>query len=192
MSQKTLNAQAMREVYKTQAQLTDKQFDELLDGTRRINELELGGFRWHVAYLARDTYDTIPWSVHLEAWSAAHAMPYSGIDDFYKRAIAAGILPAWTLNRTTFHDPPTDKMPIGRLMVHLGLVSILELERALGIQFLIREELGLPTRIGRILGAIASLSLPDSLQALGLQRGLAYVNLEQTLPIIERVVAKRS
>src|SRR5688572_6477162 len=89
------NLTAMRGVYVSQGHLTEADFDALVAGTEKINGLDLGGFVWHVPYLARDTHAELSWSVHLQAWAAALQLPYSGIEDFYRRAIGAGVLPAW-------------------------------------------------------------------------------------------------
>jgi hypothetical protein len=186
------NLVAMRGVYVSQGHLTEADFDTLVNGTEKINSLDLGGFVWHVPYLARDVHGDISWAVHLQAWAAALQLPYSGIEDFYKRAIQAGALPGWMLNQTTFHEQAASfgKLALGRLLVRLGLVSVIDLERALGIQALIKEETGLPTRIGRILSQLTPISLPDYTRAISIHLGVPYVNLEQTMPVIERTVAR--
>jgi hypothetical protein len=184
-----LNLNAMRGVYAAQGNLTDSDFDALVTGTAKINALGLGVI-WQVPYLARDLHADITWSVHLQAWAAALQLPYSGIDDFYRRAIAAGVLDPWLLNQTTFYEAPSAVagLPLGRLLIRLGLISVIDLERALGIQIIIHHETGLPTRIGRILGQLAPVSVPDYTRAIALQLGVPYVNLEQTLPVIERAI----
>jgi hypothetical protein len=72
------------------------------------------------------------------------------------------------------------------LLQRLGLVSAIEMQRALGIQHLVKQELGLPMRIGRLLSATARLSLPDFLQAMAMHLGFQYESIERTLPLIER------
>jgi hypothetical protein len=192
MSQRPLDVNAIRDTYVSQGFLTPAQVDELIDGTARINALGLGDFRWHVIYLARDMHAHIPWSTHLQAWAGALRQPYQGIDDFYRRAVSAGVFDPWILNDTHCHQPPSDptKIQTGRLLIRLGLISLPDLERALGIQQLIKLETGLPTRIGRILSATTPISVIDSTRTLALHKGVPFVNLDQTLPIIEPFVAR--
>lgn len=190
-ARRPVDTAAMRSVYVGQGFLGDAEFDAVEEGTRRINQLQLGDVVWHLPYLARDLHGHISWAVHLQAWSAGLALPFSGIGDFYKRAIEAGVLPPWLLNQTTFYQlPGKHELPLGRLLVKLGLVSLPELQRALGIQMLIKDETGLPARIGRILSATTRLSLPDLLQAVSIHSGIPFVSVEQSLPIVERVIDK--
>jgi len=188
----TLDLKAMCETYVSQGHLSAEQFAALAEGTQRINALGLGDFHWHIPYLARDVHAHIPWSAHLQAWAAGLRQPYQGIEDFYRRAIEAHVFPTWCLNQTTIHAPPSDptKFQIGRLLIRLGLVTIVDLERALGIQQLIRHETGLPTRVGRVLGAVTPISVIDGARAIAMHLGVPYVNLDQTLPVIEKHVPR--
>ena len=185
-----LDLDAMRDTYVSLNYLTNEQFNALDEGTQRINSMGLGDFRWHLPYLARDSYAHIPWSTHLQAWAAGLRQPYQGIEDFYRRAIEAGVFPPWTLNSTQVYGAPSDptKTQIGRLLIGMGLITVVDLQRALGIQQIIRQETGLPTRVGRVLSAIAPLSLIDGARTLAHHMGFPYVSLDQTLPVIERVV----
>jgi hypothetical protein len=187
-----LDVNAVRDTYVGQGYLTTDQFRVLEEGTARINALGLGDFRWHIPFLARDVHGNIPWSTHLQAWASGLRQPYQGIEDFYRRAIEAGVLPPYILNDTHVHSPPADstKFQIGRLMIRLGLVVLADLERALGIQQLIKLETGLPTRVGRILSAITPMSVIDATRTLALHKGLPYVSLDQTLPVIEHTVPR--
>jgi hypothetical protein len=192
MAQPPLDINALRDTYVSQGFLTAAQVDELVDGTARINALGLGDFRWHVTFLARDMHSHIPWSTHLQAWAAGLRQPYQGIEDFYRRAVAAGVFEPWFLNNTQCYGPPADptKIQIGRLMVRLGLIALPDLERALGIQQLIKLETGLPTRIARILSAVTPVSVIDATRTLALHLGAPFVNLDQTLPVIEKAVPR--
>jgi hypothetical protein len=181
---------AMRDAYVANAILSAVDFDRVAQGCRKINALELGGINWPICYLARDLHDQIPWSRHLQAWSAGLGILYDGVENFYHRAIQLEVFPSHFLNRTLFYRPPADarKIPVGRLLQQLGLVSAIEMQRALGIQLLVKQELGLPMRIGRLLSSTARLSLPDFLQAMAMHFGYPYENIERTLPLIERAV----
>jgi hypothetical protein len=179
---------AMRVAYVTNGLLSGEAFDKVAESARKINALDLGGITWPTVYVARDLHDKIPWSRHLQAWSAGLGITYEGVESFYHSAVELGVFPPHFLNRTLFYRPPVDakSLPVGRLLQQLGLVSAIEMQRALGIQLLVKQELGLPLRIGRLLSATARLSMPDFLQAMAMHFGFQYESIDRTLPLIER------
>ncbi len=175
---------AFCEVYFRRVGLPKQEVEHFLFETLQIQQMNIPGLAWFPVSHLISTCPDIPLPVHYEALAAAHDQPYEGIEAFYRRMIEDDLLPAWMLNRTHFHRPPTERLRVGELMCELGLISDHTLQRCLGIQRLIREKKGLRPALATIISVVDCVSVTDFFQALGIQYKIPFRNLDESAPAI--------
>ena len=178
--------QAMLDVYLSMKSLRAEDVDSLIENTNKIRRLKIHGLNWLPQDQAFSEFRDLSVEIHFKAMAAAYGIPFHGIEDFYRRHCALGTVPKSILNKTTFNEPPENpgKLPIGMLLIELGLISRETLIRGLGIQQLIVSETGVRPFLALIFSQIGLLSAHDIYHALAMQVGIKYNGLEQVDEIV--------
>ena len=184
------NTEAMRSWYVKQGHIDGGVFDSLLEGVERVRALRIPGLEWRVTQQAATLFPKIPKRAHLAASAAGLGIDFVGPKDFYERAIARGLLSPHMLNVTSFYEVPkaARKLKIGELMVELGMLSVLDLQSALGSQVMIRGILGATPRLAYLITvSMGRVSIPDYLQALSIHFGIEYRTLDECFARIDEL-----
>jgi hypothetical protein len=181
---------ALGKVYLEKRALTPAQFDALVEDTIGVHRLNIQGLNWAATHQILSVHRQIPLQTHYEALSAALGFQFNGVEDFHKTGIRIGFLPPSSMNRTHFYQVPTQPMPIGELMLNLGLITQPTLQSALGIQVLIQDTIKTRVALGSVILSITQLSFPDFYQVLGIQAGVPYVNMDSAPRIFDTLTAQ--
>jgi hypothetical protein len=184
------NFNLMHEFYIEGGFLQESELESLISHTNAVRSLSIEGFNWLPSDQAPDQFRHLPVSIHYRAMAAAYGLDFDGIEDFYVQCINAGALPAHVLNVTEFYEQP-EKLKghkIGELLVRLGLIPESTVQRALGIQQVIESEIKIKPFLASIINNIAQMSAPNLYQALGIQVGIKYVSLDESVDKIAAAV----
>ena len=186
------NLPAAARVYETHAQMSEAAFWQLVRKTLEIRALGIPGLDWLLFDHVLSATTTTPLEVHFEALAAGHEMPFRGIEDLHLQLIEAKILPPWVLNRTHFHEVPSDRSDLGRFMVELGLLAEPTLRRASEIKTLVLDKTGVDPSLGQVLRSVGALSMVDFFQVMGLRLRIPFESLDQSAPTIYGMSSARN
>lgn len=173
-----------RAFYAEQALLSEADFAQLFADTVRVRSLGFEEFDWLLFDHILSAYRHIPLVSHFQAAAAGLGLEYRGIEPLYEYLIGKGLMPPWTLNRTTFYALPKPDLRLGELMTALGLMSDGEVQRGLDIARTIREKVGVTAAVGQIFRSVGRVSMIDFFQVLGHQVGVPFVGLDDSAPEI--------
>ena len=171
--------------------LTQTQFDQAIKDTVKIRRLYLPGLDWLLMDQLLSAFRHISLLDHCEALSAGLGREFEGIEDLYRVMIDIEIVPPWVLNRTKLHRIPQEIGLLGNLLEELGIISGVDLQRALGIKEIIHERTGLRIALGQMFRSFGHLSIVDFMQALGLQVGIPFEGLDESAPQIWSAASRR-
>jgi hypothetical protein len=177
------NFNSLQDFYLQNGFLKQAEFDLLIKHTNAVRSLEIADFNWLPIDQAAGQFGHLPMSVHYRAMAQSYGMTYRGIEDFYVQCINSGSLEPHVLNFTKFYESPANitGYKIGQLLIRLGLISHDTLYKALGLQQVIQSEVGTKPFLALIVNKISNLSAPNLYQALGIQGGVDFISLDESV-----------
>ena len=184
--------QSTNQQYLKLGTLTQHEFDAAIQKTVQIRRLYLSGLDWLLMDQLFGALRHVPILHHCEALSAGLKRPFRGMEDLFRVLTDLELIPAGSLNRTQFYRVPQGEKPIGELLVELGLVTAIDLQRALGIQEIIRHRAGTHVAIGQIFRSLCNVSVIDFFQAVSLQVQVPFETLDASAPEIWEKVRLRA
>lgn len=172
----------LRNYYVTNGHLTSEQFDEAQTKAEAVLELKLlPGRYWGVTPQITSMYPKLLTSTKFKAQAAAFQVPFQTLEEYCRDNY-----PPVIMRKTHFLEKPNPKQKIGLVFNQLGLITKAQLAQALGVQQIIRDQADTSPRFGLVLMRVANISLPDLLQVVGFQVGIAYENMDQFVAAYEK------
>ena len=189
---RAFNLSKISESYVDAGHMDERGFDEVLEQTVAIRALGIEGLDWLLFDQLISARRDVPLAAHYQALAHGMNRPFSGIHRFYEQLIDLELMPPSVLNRTIFFRPPTGQLRIGELMISLGLLDQTTLHRCIGVKETIKYRAGVSVAVGQVFRSIAGLSIIDFFQALAIQVGVPFEDLDRSAPEIYRLAGDRN
>jgi hypothetical protein len=157
------------------------EYDKMIERTKKVQALNISGLNWNPMDQALSEWRDLPIELHYEATANGFWLPYMGVENFYRQQIELGNFAHSVLNRTLINQIPSNaqNLPIGELLVTLGLITNETLYSVLGVQNSITFTTGVKPLLALIFAKKSTLSAHDLFQALAIQNGIEYQGLHQ-------------
>ena len=185
------NVDSARDAFVSAGYLGKTEFDQVIKDTVKVRRLYLEGLDWLLMDQLMAQYRQVPFLTHCEALSCGLGRPFEGVQDLYETLANLELIPAAALNQTVVNRAPRQELLFGELAAEAGVVSNMDLQRALGVQRILWTQTGSPVAIGQVFRALGCLSVVDFFQILALQSGIPFTSLDESAPRIWDAAAKR-